>query len=199
LNKIKLTGLIFLLLFFIPVMGFAKDESIIGLSDHELGDQTLSINAGLFVPLPFLDGNGTSFPPNQSLGGAGALQWNAYLNAFFRLGLEIGISFTFGPNVTTLLMVPFTLKATWVLNYDRFEFPLSLGVGADIIKFGSGDILNVALIAKPGVAAYYRYDSNLSFGLNVAWWWNLEFPTPDNPLAIMANSLEIAPALFYHF
>jgi len=212
LNQFKVTGIVFLIILCISGVAFAKDESIISLSDHELGDQTISINAGAMLPLPFLKSDGTTYPSNQIMGGAGAFQWNAYLNKFLRIGLELGISFTFSPDitaygldiwkmgdyVTTFLMVPFTAKLTYVLNYSRFEFPLSLGIGANIVKFGS-EKWNIAMIVKPGLAAYYRYDSNLSFGLNLAWWCNFEFPTPNEPNTIMANSLEISPALFYHF
>lgn len=186
-----LTGLIF--------NSFAREESIVGLSEHELGDQTISINAGPFIPLPFMEFDGTSYDANQTLGITGALHWNAYLNAFLRLGVEIGGSITFGPDMTTFLMMPVTVKGTYVFNYDRFEFPLFLGAGANIIKYGSENLYDVTLIMKPGFAAYYRYNSNISFGLNVSWWWNVEFPADDHNRAIMGNSLEISPSLFYHF
>lgn len=184
---------------FLPV--FAKEEAIIGLSEHELGDQTIALNAGLYVPLSFVEFDGTVSDPNQTLGGVGAIQWNAYLNSFFRLGLEAGMSFSFGPkpNRNVFLMVPLTVKATFLLNYDRFEFPFFLGLGANVVKYGTNNLYDVALIAKPGAAVYYRYNSNLSFGLNLIWWLNLEFPAVDYNHAIVGNALEVSPSIFYHF
>ena len=199
---LKKRKLIIILIFSLCLVlaSVAKEESIVGLTDHELGDQTISINAGLFVPLPFLEFDGTTHPSNQTLGVAGALQWNAYLNSLFRIGLEVGGSITFGPDTTTFLMMPITVKGTYLLTYDRFEFPLFLGLGGNIVKYGSGEsFYDVALVVKPGFSAYYRYNSNLSFGLNVIYWWNVELPATDYDAALMGNSIEISPSLFYHF
>jgi len=198
LNKIRFIGIVLALICIFCGMSYAKDASIVALSPHELGDQTLAINAGLMIPLPFLELNGIS-SPNQSVGAGGSLQFNSYLNSFFRIGLEVGIGFTFGPDFTTFLMVPITFKSTYVMNFDRFELPLSLGIGTNIVKYGPENILDFTLILKPSAALYYRYDSNLSFGLNLDWWISTEFPAVDYPNTIIGNMLVLSPSLFYHF
>ncbi len=102
---------------------------------HALGDQSLSINAGLFIPLFFQEFSGPYHATNLTLGGVGNLQWNAYLSPYWRIGLEIGGSFCFSPNEHTLLMLPFTFKVAYVISVSRFEFPLYAGFGVNIIRY----------------------------------------------------------------
>ena len=63
---------------------FAAGDSGSAPSQYTLGDQTMSINAGLFIPL-FLLPTGTVLlsgsPPHLSLGGVGSL-WGPFLGAF---------------------------------------------------------------------------------------------------------------------
>ena len=169
------------------------------LPTHTLGDQTLSISAGMFVPLFFQEFDGPVHSTNLSLGAVGSLQWNAYLNSVVRLGLELGGSFSFSPNARTLLMLPILLKGSYVFSVSRFEFPISLGLGINIIRYREWSHLDI--LVKPGVSAFWRYDANWSFGLNLSWWLDFQAATknqaPDQ--ARMGNFLEITPSVFYHF
>jgi hypothetical protein len=176
---------------------FAKDDSVITLPGHTLGDQTVALNMGLFVPLFFQDYTGKYYPSNMSLGGIGSIQWNAYLSSFLRLGLELGGVFSFSPTPKSILMMPFTAKITYLFSFGRFELPIYLGAGINLVKYAD-NLYNLALILKPGASLYWRFDANLSFGLNCAWWWTSELPAANHD-PIMGNFVEITPSLFYHF
>ncbi|MBN1699826.1 MAG: hypothetical protein JW881_20085 [Spirochaetales bacterium] len=192
---------ILLLLVFILIMMqtfvYGKEESVIALPGHELGDQTFSLTVGLFIPLFFQDFTGEYLSANSTLGTAGHLQWSAYINSSVRLGLEFGGALSFDPNMKIYLMMPIAAKASYIFNVSRFEFPINLAIGVNILKYGD-DRTNTVFLVKPGASVYWRFDANFSFGIDCAWWWNLEFPVGEDP-AIMANFLTISPSLFYHF
>ncbi len=163
----------------------AADNPISGtVSQYSLGDQTLSINVGLFVPL-FLLPTGTvllaSSPPHLSLGGDGYLSWAAYVTPHIRLGLDVAGTFTFDPNNNALLMLPFLAKISYSFMAYPFEIPVSLGVGMNVIKYT--DLSTIDLLVKPGVALYWIYDSSWSFGLNVGYWFDMQFDTESGELA----------------
>jgi hypothetical protein len=176
---------------------YGKEESIIALPGHELGDQTFSITAGLFIPLFFQDFNGEFLDANSTLGAAGNLHWSAYINSFLRLGVEFGGALSFDPNMKIYLMMPMTLKVSYIISVSRFEFPINFAIGANILKYGD-DKTNTVLIVKPGASAFWRFDAHFSFGIDLAWWWNVEFPVGEYD-AIMGNFISISPSLFYHF
>jgi len=179
--------------------GDGDEQKIMALPVHTLGDQTLSISAGVFVPLFYQQFNGTYWKNNLKVGGTGSLQWNAYLSSAFRLGLEVSTSFCMDPNKDPLVMLPITVKGAYVLDVSRFEFPVFLGVGMTIMRYQEWSYID--LIFKPGFAAYWRYDANWSFGFNCVWWLDMQFATGSRPPeeSMMLNTLEITPSIFYNF
>jgi hypothetical protein len=127
------------------------------------------------------------------------LEWHAYVSRAFRLGIEVGGSFSFGVNARALVMLPITVKAGYLLSASRFEFPLFLALGGNIIRYREWS--HIDFIAKAGLGGYWRYDANWSFGLNLVWWLDFQATTENQPpeQARMGNFLEISPSLFYHF
>jgi len=177
-----------------------EELTVMALPKHALGDQSLAISAGIFIPLFFQEFAGPYHGANLSLGGALNLQWNAYLSAYWRLGLEIAGSFSFSPNWHTLLMLPFTMKITYLISVSRFEFPIFLGAGISVIRYREWSHLD--FILKPGFGAYWRYDHNWSFGFTVCWWLDFQYIDPAVQTidqARMGNFLTITPSLFYNF
>jgi hypothetical protein len=198
LNKQKsiiLVSVLLLILLITPSIG-AKEETITGLPGHELGDSTISLSLGLFVPLFFQDFTGYYYPGNSSLGGTGTIQWSAYLNNSIKLGLEFGGAFSYDPNGDMYWLIPITFRATYVFSISRFEFPIFLGTGIDLVSYKA--LFDMLFVAKPGFGAFWRFDTNLSFGLNFTWWFNIEFGTQKKP-AIMGNFADVSAAVMYHF
>lgn len=176
---------------------FCEEGSFIALPGHELGDQIFSLRAGLIFPLFYHDFDEfDTYDSNSTFGATGTLQWNFYLTSVIRVGLDVGLAFALDPNDNLYNMVPITGNVTYVISVSRFEFPISFSAGINILNFQ--DFYNSAIILKPAIAGYWRYDANLSFGINLGYWWSVEFPSGDNPW-VAGNFLEITPSLFYHF
>jgi hypothetical protein len=175
------------------------ERSVFAIEGHQLGDQTLALNAGLMVPLFFKEFGGETHETNLTVGGLGELQWSAYVTPSLRIGLDIGGAFARSPNDRTLFLMPITAKASWVFGVSRFEFPVSLAAGINIVRYREWS--HVDVILKPGVGGYWRYDTNWSFGLNLAWWLDFQPASADQPAnqARMGNFLMITPGVFYNF
>lgn len=189
------TFLLLILLFATaPIYGDEEEQAVMALPIHSLGDQTLSISAGVFIPLFFQAFTGQYLPMTLKVGGTGTLQWNAYLGPYFRMGIEVSTAFCMDPNKNPLVMLPITIKGAYVLNVSRFEFPFFLSAGINIIRYQEWS--HVDLVFKPGFAAYWRYDANWSFGVNCTWWLDMQFAGADS---MMLNALEVTPSVFYHF
>jgi len=176
----------------------AKEATVTGLPGHELGDSTISLSLGMLIPLFFQDFSGNYYPGNSSLGGTGSIFWSAYLNNSIRLGVEFGGAFAYPPtqNGDMFWMIPITLKATYIFTISRFEIPVFIGLGVDLATYNQ--LFDILFVAKPGFGIFWRFDANLSFGLNVTWWFNLEFQTSKKP-AIMSNYTDVSAALMYYF
>jgi hypothetical protein len=95
-----------------------------------------------------------------------------------------------------LLALPILARAQYVLTFYPFEVPLSLGVGMNIVKYQ--DQATIDLLVKPGVSGLWIYDSKWSFGLNLAWWWDMQFAT-DPAQSRVGNFLEVSLTALYHY
>ncbi len=167
-------------------------------SAYALGDQVLSISLGPFIPLFFLAPNGDTAPTQLTLGGTGSISWMAYVSGAVRVGAEIGGMFAFSPNMNTLLALPILARAQYVLTFYPFEVPLSLGVGMNIVKYQ--DLATIDLLIKPGISGLWIYDSKWSFGLNLAWWWDMQFAAaPNQSESRVGNFLEVSFSALYHY
>jgi hypothetical protein len=170
-------------------------------SQYSLGDQVLTINAGLFLPLfllptgtPLLNDDGVS---HLSCGIAGSLAWAAYVTPDIRLGAEVGGSFCVSPNANSLLMLPFLAKASYVFTLYPIEIPVSFAVGMNLVKYT--DLYTIDLILRPGISAYWIYNSSWSFGLNLNYWFDMQFDTTNAANNRVGNFLEISLSALYHY
>jgi hypothetical protein len=199
LHKLILTVCLIILPFSIFAKNDERERRVLSLPDHELGDQFLSVNAGILLPLFFHEFHGPNSDTNLSVGGMTAFQWNSYLTSFFRLGLEISPSFNISPNKKPLLMLPITVKSTFVLNAGRFEFPIFLGVGINVLRYR--DWKHVDFILKPGAGVVFRINANWGVGINAVYWMSFQPATKYQPSnqSRMGNFFEFSPCLTYHF
>jgi hypothetical protein len=173
----------------------AQEEPVTG--QYALGDQTLSINAGLFVPLFFLTYQTPAVTATHlSAGGMGSLSWAAYVASRIQVGLEVGGVFAFSPNMNAILMLPITVKAAYVFTVYPFEIPVSLGIGMNVVKY-SGES-TVDFLVKPGASALWVYNSSWSFGLNMVYWWDMQFSAVAGQ-SRTGNFLELSLSALYHY
>jgi hypothetical protein len=163
---------------------------------YSLGDQTLAITGGLFVPLFFLSYQPVASGTNLTLGGVGSLQWQAYLASAWRIGVELGGVFAFSPNLNALLMLPITAKLTFVATFFPFEVPIFLGAGINIVKYS--DQSTVDPLLKTGAGFYWIFNSSWSFGVNAVYWWDIQF-APTATQSRIGNFLELSVTALYHY
>ena len=135
-------------------------------------------------------------PGQLTLGAVGTLSWAAYVSPRIRLGAEIGGNFTLDPNSNVLLMLPLVLKASYIFTFYPFEVPVSLGAGMNIVHYTS--LTDVDLLLRPGASFYWIYNSSWSFGVNLVYWFDMQFNT--NPaLTRYGNFAEFSLSALYHF
>jgi hypothetical protein len=184
---------------------FAADEPNTKVSQYNLGDQTLSINAGLMLPLFLLpsgtwllgttDATGSS--PHLTPGVVGSLCWMAYVTPDIRVGAELCGDAMWSPNKNTLLMLPLLAKASYIFTFYPFELPLSFAVGMNVVKYTN--LYNIDLLIRPGASLYWTYDASWSFGLNVNYWLDMQFDTSTPANSRIGNFLEISLSALYHY
>ncbi len=166
-------------------------------SQYSLGDQTLSINAGMFLPFFFLEtASGNFGGSNLSIGGVGSIDWVAYLAPKVRIGASIGGTFTFDPNWTALLMVPIVAKVSYLIQFYPWEIPLTFGAGMNILKYA--DQSTIDFLIKPGTGILWTYNSSWTFGINLNYWWDMQF-AKDPTQSRIGNFMEVSLSAFYHY
>ena len=174
---------------------FAADTS--APSQYSLGDQTLSLNLGGFIPLFLVGGSPQVGNANLSLGGMGSIDWAAYLSAHWRIGASLGGTFTFDPNFTALLMVPIIAKVSYLIDFYPWEVPLTFGAGMNIVKYSADSTID--LLLKPGTGLFWTYNSSWSFGFNLNYWWDMQFTNASNMGFVAGNFLELSFSALYHY
>ncbi|MDR2701898.1 MAG: hypothetical protein LBB72_05670 [Spirochaetaceae bacterium] len=145
------------------------DWSSAGAARYSRGDQTFSICLGLVKPLFFIDKQEGYLSTKMNLGGLGSLGYAYFLDSHFFLGAEISGMFasTIGENM--YFIVPMGFYGGYQFLLSRFEFPLSLMIGAAPQTFK--DFSYFGFFAKSSGAVYFRFNPEWSFGLNTAFWW----------------------------
>lgn len=186
---------------------YAQDEEPIEAEPQKidlygLGDQNFTINAGLFIPLFFFDptpydSDGAAAVTNLTVGGAGSLMYEAYLNNNFKIGLELGGIFARSPNKNSFFMVPITARVAYEFHFGQFSLPLFLGMGINIITYQEEK--NVQFLMKPGVSLYWHYNSDWSFGGNLVYWISPEYIPADHTQDRIGNFLDFTLSARYHF
>jgi hypothetical protein len=177
------------------------EEEELFVPSYSLGDQTLAINLGLFVPLFYALGPDGVAPANLSLGGAGSLEWGTYLSNETKLGLEVGGSFSFTPNARALFLVPIVANATYIFQAYPFEFPATVGLGMSFARLD--DLLKIDPFVKAGGSFYWNYSAQWAFGVNLNYWFIPQVYAAGSEAGAdesrLGNFLELTLSALYHF
>jgi len=157
------------------------------------GDKNFVISLGGIFPTVF-----TGVVDNQhglSIGGCGSLALNYFFTDRFFIGGEIMGMFAGTRAGNMLYIIPFGLRVGYQFWYKRFEFPISILIGAAPQRYVGKDYFG--LILKPGVSAFWRFNTDWSFGLNGEWMFVPEWPKNGNNA--IGNFLELTLSARYHF
>ena len=176
-------------------------------SYHSKGDQTFSIEAGLFIPLlridptPGQNGESSQFiqgvDGQLKMGGLGILSYCTYLDSNLRLGGEFGGMFSYDLNDNMFYMIPITLKSVYDININTyFTVPLYLNAGITLNSYL--DYFRIDPIIMPGVGLNWNYDSEWSLGLKYSFWIIPEITSVANQSSIGVHS-DLRLGVEYHF
>ena len=156
------------------------------------GDQFLKISLQPVIPL--------NFGQNLIFGGGAELSYYRFLTPQLALGGEISAIFnaTIGGNVLTT--IPLTFGATYQFLWDRFEFPLNLGVGICYTSCQNNSYFP-GLVVRSGAGAFFRASESWSFGLTVAYMWQPEWTKDDDGNTVYDQGHFLMPTISarYHF
>jgi hypothetical protein len=159
------------------------------------GDKAFIITLGLLIPTVFagdaMEGNSR----NIKLGGTGSLAFNYFLTSHLFLGGELGGMFAPTRGKNMLYIVPFGARFGYQFVVSRFEFPLTLMIGAAPQKYLDKGYFG--LIIKPGASVFFRFNPDWSFGLNTNWWMLPQWPKSGKN--VFGNFLEVTLSARYHF
>jgi hypothetical protein len=170
-----------------PETGF--DE--IMTAEYSQGDKNFIVSLGTVIPLFF-----SGIDTNQhgiSVGAFGSFIYNYFLTPRIFIGGELSGMFAGTRSGNMLYIVPFGLRAGYQFSYQRFEFPVSLMIGAAAQKYLEKDYLG--LIVKPVASVFWRFNPEWSFGMNSAWWFVPQWP--ENGNNAFGNFLELTLSARY--
>jgi len=168
----------------------------IRFSNYANGDKNFCITLGVLFPLARTFPHQDTDTKNINIGGTGSLSYTYFLTPLFFIGGEIQGSFTSTIGKNWLFMFPIGLKGGVQFVYKSFEFPLSLAVGMAPQSYTDQTIMGMYL--KPSVSAFYRINSDWSFGMNTAYWLVSEWPKDHNYDAY-GHFIELTLTARYHF
>ncbi len=190
--------LLFALLVLPLAPSFAQDEpKQPQMNVYSLGQQTIALNAGLFIPLFFQSFSGQYSSTQLALGGTATLFYGFHLDNHWLVGLELAGMFSQSVQKNFLYQVPICVRGSYSFHVFPFEIPVFLGLGMDIVKYREQGHIN--FIMKPGVAGLWKYNLSWGFGLNVVYWW-VPQPWPVQPSeGRMGNFLEVTATAQYTF
>lgn len=163
---------------------------------YRAGDKNFCITAGILIPTFFTGKGMDNHSSNLKVGGNGALSFNYFLNAHLFLGGEFGGMFMATGGRNFLFAIPFGLRLGYQFVMNRFEFPVSLMVGA-APELYLEEKRYWGVIFKPGASIFYRFNPDWSFGFNVQWWMLPQWPK--NGKNVLGNFLELSLTARYHF
>ena len=157
------------------------------------GDKTFTITLGVIIPTVFsgVDDQGSGL----RVGGTGSLAFNYFLSPHVFLGGELSGMFSGTRGRNMLYVIPFGARIGYQFIVRRFEFPISLMVGAAPQRYIEEGYFG--LILKPGASAFWRFNPDWTFGLNANWWFLPQWPK--NGQNAIGNFLEITLSARYHF
>jgi hypothetical protein len=170
---------------------------------YSRGDQTFTISLGVIFPTVFHNYKPEKVDHHFSppVGGAGSLAYTYFLGAHYFLGIEVGVNFNNTLAKGTVFIIPVGVRTGWQFILHRFEFPITLTVGAAPQRYLDNSY--TGLFIKLEGSGFFRFSPEWSFGLNVDWNWYPQWPLENGKRTpakdMYANIVGLTLAARYHF
>ncbi len=179
----------------------------LNLNQRSLGDQSLAITVGIFIPLftillddfPNTSYKAGTYPPNMYAGGAGSLTYSIYLSPNWKIGLQVSGSFSQDINENFTYMVPISLKGSYEFHpWGRVTIPIFLNAGISLTSWKDDNFL-VDIYLRPGVGIYFDWSYEWSFGLDVGYVFVPQLGSENANERSIGNFMDITLTAEYHF
>jgi len=201
----KAGAFLLMLLFGLTLLYAQEDEpppegdwDIYNQDSYTRGDQTFIISLGTVYPTVFFN-NGKYYKNHNfspPVGGGGTLSYNYYFTKNIFLGGELGGNFlpTLGNNMFYGIFLG--ARTGYQFYWWRLEFPVNVTLGMTWQRFLGNRYYG--LYMKGGGAAYFRFNSEWSFGLSSNWYWLPEW-TNEGRKNVDGNMVDVLLSARYHF
>jgi len=146
-----------------------SDWNATNFAPYTRGDQIFSINLGLVMPLFFSDQQIGYLDTKMGLGGMGSLGYFYFLGPHLFLGVQLSGMFAATEGKNMYFIVPIGLSVGYQFVLKRFEFPFYLMAG--IAPQTHQQRSYFGFFSKAVGSAFFRFNSEWSFGLNTSLWW----------------------------
>ena len=156
------------------------------------GDRNFIISLGIIFPTFFV---GLEEDHGISLGGTGSLAFNYFITEKIFVGAELAGMFAGTRAGNMLYVIPFGVRIGYQFWYRRFEFPVSIMIGAAPQRYLDKGYFGP--IAKGSASAFWRFNPEWSFGLNGVWWLIPQWPKNGNNA--IGNFMELTLSARHHF
>jgi len=193
-------GLIFFAPFHLSAQTREKEKSLLNFT-REPGDQVLTLNLGVLTPLFSQKKVGAPLTSTKmSVGGWFALSWEIHFLSMLRAGIDLGGAFSLAQTGKPIYLFNFLAKITYVPQISSFDFPISLGVGLNGIRFDQN--ANTDFILKPSIGFYWNINAQWSIGTTLSYVFIPQIykgPTPPKTDSRLVNMFNTAISVRYHF
>jgi len=170
---------------------------------YSRGDQTITVSPGINLPV-FFKKHGQTIPHNikPPIGGILSLGYTYFFGPHYFLGGGVAFYFDHTLGENTVFFIPIGLRTGWQFVLRRFEFPLEVSGGVIFHRYLYYSYTGFYL--KAGASAYFRFNSDWSFGLSTDWNWFPQRPENekgqrDTDKDIDAHFIGITFSARYHF
>jgi len=169
---------------------------------YSKGDQTIIISPGVNFPVMFIkNGKKIDHHIQPPIGGILSLGYSYFFGPHYFLGGGVGFYFDHTLGQNTVFFIPIGARMGWQFVLHRFEFPLELGGGIIFHRYLTNSYTGFFL--RAGGAAYFRFNSDWSFGLCSDWNWFPQRPKRENGQMesgnIDAHIIGLTLSARYHF
>ncbi len=151
-----------------------------------------------FIKLLAMPNFPLNFGDKMTLGGQITVGYHRFLTSMLALGADLSFGYnpTIGGNLFTY--VPITMGITFQPYIWRFEFPITLNVGAAIENYLSYTYFP-GLIIRPEVGVFYRINENWSVGAECEFTYMPQWYANDHSKDDYLFLISAVAGVRYHF
>jgi hypothetical protein len=177
--------------------GLPSTDEILPVNPFLRGEQTISLGAGLQIPIFIADTEISPIDSKLLLGGSFSFSYQYFISRGFALGGTIAGAFNGTIGGRSLFIAPLSFRTAYWWSALPFEFCVAAEAGGYLMRLDADGMLGP--FTKAGGGAYWRVSSAWSVGLQGYFWLVPEIHTGSySSLTRVGGFVEAAIAAVYH-